>query len=97
MNLRRLALPLVVVVALAAHACAVADGFVFDDGSAITHNPTVTGPLSLARLAHDDFWGRAADAQNSVGTWRPLPTLTFWLDWHAGGGRPAPFHAMNLI
>lgn len=97
MNARRLALPLVAAAALVAHAASLADGFVFDDGAAVTHNPVVTGPLSLTTLLRRDFWGRPAGMRQSVGTWRPLPTLDFWLDWRVGGGRAWPFHAGNLL
>lgn len=94
---RRLGLALLAALAVGAHAASLGNGFVFDDPAAVLRNPTVTGPLSLDRLAHHDFWGRARDAADSVGTWRPLPTLTFWLDWRLGGGRPWPFHAGNVL
>jgi tetratricopeptide (TPR) repeat protein len=93
----KLRLALIVALALAAHVTSVADGFVFDDASALVNNPSVTGPLSLERLAHHDFWGRAHTDPTSIGTWRPLPTLSFWIDWHAGGGRPWLFHAVNIV
>jgi protein O-mannosyl-transferase len=94
-NVRRLGI--VVALAVAAHATSIGNGFVFDDPSAVVSNPSVVGPLSLDRLLHHDFWGRARTDPQSVGTWRPLPTLSFWIDWHLGGGRAWPFHAVNVV
>jgi tetratricopeptide (TPR) repeat protein len=91
---RRLA-ALVVAVALASHITALADGFVFDDTAAITTNPLVQEPSPWRGLVHSDFWGRSG--ATGVGTWRPLVTLSFWVDQHLGGGGPFAFHCSNLL
>src|SRR5207249_2696768 len=84
-RLPRWGLPLVAVVAVAAHATSLGDGFVFDDARAIVGNPSVQEPLSTA-LVTRDFWGERG--VRAVGTWRPLVTLDFWIDRKLGGGAP---------
>ncbi|MFO0609875.1 MAG: hypothetical protein U0324_42345 [Polyangiales bacterium] len=86
----------VAALALAAYHNAPACGFVFDDHAAVLRNEVVTGPLSLARIAASDFWGRTT-ASRFVETWRPLTSLTLALDWHLAGGRPWLFHLTNVL
>jgi tetratricopeptide (TPR) repeat protein len=82
-------------VALGAHARSLGAGFVFDDTTAVLRNPTVQGPLSPRRLLATDFWG--APAGHGTGTWRPLASLSFWIDRHVGGGAAWIFHLDNLV
>ncbi len=86
---------LVVLAALLAHLRSVTCGFVYDDPYAILGNPVVQGAFDPGLLLARDFWGLAPG--EGVGTWRPLPVLTLWLDWHAGGGAPWLFHATNVL
>jgi Flp pilus assembly protein TadD len=88
---------LVGVVAVAAHAAALGGGFVQDDHPAVVGNPAVHGALDPATLLGRDFWGQPPGSPGAVGTYRPLPALTFWLDWHLGGGAPWVFHLTNLL
>jgi tetratricopeptide (TPR) repeat protein len=83
--------------AIAAHAASIPNDFAYDDYSAITRNRSVTGPLSVEHVLRRDFWGRSTSDPAAVGTWRPLTTLTFWMSWHMGGGRPWVFHATNVL
>jgi tetratricopeptide (TPR) repeat protein len=80
--------------ALAAHAAALGNGFVFDDARAIVENPVVQGPASWALVTHD-FWGRRG--AETVGTWRPLVTASFFVDRQIGGGAAWPFHVENWL
>jgi hypothetical protein len=85
----------VVAIALLAHARSLGAGFVYDDAFAVVDNPVVRGNLDLVQLLGRDFWGQPPGA--GVGTWRPLPVLSFWLDWRTGGGAPWAFHLGNLL
>jgi tetratricopeptide (TPR) repeat protein len=86
---------LVLAVALAAHARSLGGGFVYDDAKAILENPVVTGPFDPTAFVRRDFWGLEPGA--GVASWRPLPVLTFWVDWRTGGGGPFTFHLTNLV
>jgi hypothetical protein len=84
------------VVALGAlpYASSVTFGFALDDDFAVVGHRGVHGALSATDLLLRDFWGRSF--MDTIGSWRPMTTLTYWLDWHAGGGRPWVFHATNV-
>lgn len=71
-------------------------GFAHDDDAALREHPAVTGALPLTRVFALDFWGHDARRGPSIGTWRPLTTATFALDWRIGGGTPRAFHRTNL-
>jgi tetratricopeptide (TPR) repeat protein len=90
--------PLLAIVAVAAIAfgAATRDGFVFDDQGAVLDSEVVRGPFSPGALLGTDFWGGPASALR-VGTWRPLVVLSFWIDWHLGGGAPWIFHLDNVL
>jgi hypothetical protein len=85
------------VVALGAlpYVSSVTFGFALDDGFAVVGHRGVHGPLSAIDLLLRDFWGRSF--MDTIGSWRPTTTLTYWLDWHAGGGLPWVFHATNVV
>lgn len=70
-------------------------GFTFDDQVTILDQPAVTGPLSLRALLFRDYWG--APFGRGPGTFRPVVTASFWLDWHVGGGKPWVFHLVNIL
>jgi hypothetical protein len=85
------------VVALAAgapYASSVGFGFALDDEFAVTGHRGVCGPLSATDLLLRDFWGRSF--MDTIGSWRPTTTFTYWVDWHLGAGRPWVFHATNV-
>lgn len=90
--LHRAAALFVVILALAAHARSLGGGFVYDDPLAIAGNPVVTGPFAPTAFFTHDYWGGHA-----VGTWRPLPLFTLWLDWRSGSGSAWTFHFTNLL
>jgi hypothetical protein len=89
-----LGLGAVVLAACAPFASSVGFGFTFDDANTILTHPGVRGPLSADDLLLRDFWGKSF--VNTIGSWRPVVTFTYWLDWHLAHGRPWIFHAENL-
>jgi len=76
------------------YASSVGFGFALDDGFAVTGHRGVHGPLSATDLLLRDFWGRSF--MDTIGSWRPTTTITYWIDWHLGAGRPWVFHATNV-
>lgn len=86
---------LLVALAVAAHAVTVGADFVLDDKAAILSNPVVQGDVDPMAAWTRDYWGRPA--HEGVATWRPVPVLSFWLDWRLGGGAPWAFHSTNVL
>ena len=76
-----------------AYAASMSGSLIGDDLGAIVENRVVTGHLPWTEALRRDFWGRARDL---TGTFRPLVTLWFRLDWRLAGGAPWLFHAVSL-
>lgn len=89
-------LALVVLIATLVYSGSLGGDLVFDDLHTIRGHVGVTGPLSARAIFLRDFWGEPVTSPVSLGSYRPIATLTFWLDHHLGGGRPLAFHATNL-
>ena len=70
-------------------------GFTFDDAHSVRGHVGVHGPLSFRNIFLRDYWGFAFE--ETAGSWRPVATLSYWVDWHVGGGAPWVFHVTNLI
>lgn len=69
-------------------------GFVRDDRELFADNPFVRAHGYLWMLLSSDFWSSSgADS----GLWRPLVTLSYWVDGRLGGWLPAWFHTVNLL
>jgi len=85
----------IIVLGVSIYLSTLAAGFTYDDIQTILNNQTVRGPFSVEKLLLRDFWGRSFE--QTIGTWRPVATLSFWLDWHLAEGHPLPFHVTNLI
>jgi len=83
---------LVLAVALAASATSLVNGFVYDDVHVIRDDRRIHTLDSVPTILAAPFWG--SDYRNTA--YRPATTLAFALDWAAGGGRPAVFHATNV-
>ncbi|BDG09037.1 tetratricopeptide repeat protein [Anaeromyxobacter paludicola] len=79
---------------LAAHGLSLAAGFVWDDVHTVQGNPAFAGPGALWRaLGMDDWQGYGLHAR---GVWRPLATLSLFLEHQLFGLRPAGYHAVSL-
>jgi predicted Zn-dependent protease len=68
-------------------------GFVWDDHDLIEYNRLLSAPGGLAQLLLSDFW---AGSDLHTGFWRPLISLSYWLDIRLFGGAAWGFHAMNV-
>src|SRR5438270_2076184 len=62
-----------------------AAGFIWDDESHLTQNPSIVGPLGLA-----DIWTSAS------AVYYPLVLTTFWILHHSVGLTPLPYHVLNV-
>ena len=70
-------------------------GFVVDDHALIANNAALSDWSTLpAALGHDLF--HHSDLRASP-YWRPLVTLTYYIDQAIGGGEPWAFHLSNLL
>lgn len=87
---------IVVVGCVALYAATLGFGFTFDDTRTVVRHAGVQGPLRFSAIFLRDSWGAAFDDASGTGWWRPLPTLTYWIDRHVGGGAAWIFHATNL-
>jgi protein O-mannosyl-transferase len=87
----RRSLLLVVLVALAAAAPSLRDGFVYDDVPVVQRDARVH--RISPRLATLPYW--SGDTEDRI--YRPATTISFALDWAAGRGRPLLFHLTNLL
>ncbi len=67
--------------------------FAWDDFELAVRNPLLAPGSSLAKLLTSDFW---AGTGLHSGFWRPLVSLSYWLDARFFPGDPAGFHAMNI-
>jgi hypothetical protein len=85
----------IIALGVAIFASTLQGGFTFDDVHSIRGHVGVHGPLSFRNIFWRDYWGFAFE--ETAGSWRPVATLTYWVDWHVGGGTPWVFHATNLI
>lgn len=86
---------IVFAVAVCAYAGSIPSGFVFDDRAVITENPVVQGIVPLSELPFRDWFG--LPPAHTIGSYRPLATFEFWVDWRVSSGNPRFFHALNVV
>jgi tetratricopeptide (TPR) repeat protein len=87
-----LALPLLA--SIAAYAIVATGGFVWDDFFLIVNSPLVTGQGSWVEHFSQPFSNNPLQEARSF--FRPLITLSYWLDFRVWGGWPGGFHLTNL-
>ncbi len=90
---RSAAVLLVGVLALAAAATSLGNGFSYDDIHIILNNPAVH---SLSHAGHrllERYW----PPEVGVGLYRPLTILAYALQWAAGAGEPFVFHLTSVV
>jgi hypothetical protein len=78
--------------ALAASATSLANGFAFDDLPIIARDTRIHTLDAPWRFFAQPYWGPPA----RPALYRPLTSLVFALQWRLGGGAPWPFHAVNV-
>jgi hypothetical protein len=88
----RLALPLVLALALASSVTSLWNGFAYDDMWIIVTNERVHSLANWWRFFGQSYW---PPAYNEA-LYRPFAILAFALQWAAGDGAPWPFHLVNV-
>lgn len=81
----------VVLVAVAAYANALGNGFAYDDELIVETNPVVTQG-QWGKIAGGPYW-QPGDGQGTL--FRPLTTAVFTAQWKLWRGDPLGFHAVN--
>jgi hypothetical protein len=92
-RLGRWAAATVAVLALAASAIGIANGFTYDDRYIVELNPTVTTFGAWWRVFAQPYW----PANWGGDGYRPLTILAFKIEHALGGGAPMLFHAVNVL
>ncbi|KAJ1371662.1 hypothetical protein KIN20_033649 [Parelaphostrongylus tenuis] len=71
--------------------------FVFDDSVTVVNNPVVNGKAGIEQMFDADYWGQPIRSPQSHKSYRPLTTLTFWLNYRLHGLWTPPYHIVNII
>jgi len=88
---------LLAVVALAVHARALDAPLLWDDRLLILRSPLVLESQPLWAYFRAPFWNEGEGSDGVRAFFRPLVTLSFRLDFLAGGGSPFAFHLTNVV
>ena len=83
----------VVALALAASVSGLGNDFTYDDRSIILENARVHSLDGWWRMFGEGYW----PPPRSADVYRPLTILFFAVQWMAGGGAPALFHAVSVL
>lgn len=91
--------------AIALYANALGNPFLSDDLALVSGNPTVTQPSAagLLGLWTTDYWqgidseGRVVALGGDRNLYRPVTTLSYWLDAVLAGAQPLRFRLTNLL
>src|ERR1044071_9667058 len=78
--------------AMALYAVTLWGSFVYDDRAVIRDDPRVTEPGRWVEYFKEPYLPGAPDP-----LWRPLPCLTYALQWRIHGGIAWPFHLINIL
>ncbi|MBI5601018.1 MAG: hypothetical protein HY944_05590 [Gemmatimonadetes bacterium] len=82
----------VALLALAASATSLRNGFTYDDRWIIVENGRVHELRALWRYFEESYW----PMKNGAGLYRPLVIVAYTLQWLVGGGSPLVFHLVNV-
>ena len=83
---------LVGAVALAGSITSLRNGFVYDDVPAVAHDARIRSLAHLPSLLTAPYW--QSDMRDRL--YRPVTTVSYAVDWVAGGGRPLAYHLTNV-
>lgn len=82
----------VALLALAASATSLRNGFTYDDRWIIVENGRVHELRALWRYFEESYW----PMKNGAGLYRPLVIFAYTLQWLIGAGSPLVFHLVNV-
>lgn len=83
----------VALLALAASATSLRNGFTYDDRWIILENGRVHEWRALWRYFEESYW----PMKNGAGLYRPLVIMAYTAQWLLGGGSPLVFHLVNVL
>jgi tetratricopeptide (TPR) repeat protein len=84
----------VALLALAVYLPSLGNGFAFDDEGDILENPTVVDASGPIDVLLSPYRGQVPPQRSP---YRPVTSLTLWMNWVAGGDGPAGFHVVNVL
>ncbi|MGH9869503.1 MAG: tetratricopeptide repeat protein [Candidatus Polarisedimenticolia bacterium] len=91
---RPLCMAMAALLALVVHAGVLRGPFLYDDVGEILENERVHSLSNIPALLTTDFWD-AGQGRNPL--YRPLAAVMATVLWVGGGGRPWPYHLLNLL
>lgn len=91
--MRRLAALLCALLACAAYATSLGNGFAYDDQSIVVENAVVTGPASVGQILASPYWG----SRKMGGLYRPFTVATYALNHRVAGLAPFGYHLVNVL
>lgn len=92
-----LLLTVVLVLAASVTIPALSGGFVSDDLGLIVNNPQLAARNPTGLFTHRFASGAVTAYRLNVSYYRPLTSLSFWLDRQLWGLRPFPYHLHNVL
>ncbi|MCH7505407.1 tetratricopeptide repeat protein [PVC group bacterium] len=87
-------------IVFAVYANSLNNQFVYDDTAVIVENHFVRDPANLKDLFTNKYFARSGIGQmtnSGEGSWRPLATLTYFIDYQLWGMRPFGYHLTNVL
>jgi hypothetical protein len=84
------------VVAIAAHAPALGNGYVLDDGDLLTENQNVKSPSGLFDVLTGGLFA-GSESQKNVPYFRPISGLAYWSSYRLMGSHAPGQHGLNVI
>ena len=79
---------------LLSYANAVPGGFTYDDKAIVRDNPRIRTPDRVDEVFTTQYFG----GERGIGTaYRPVLLLSYAVQWWIHGGKPAAFHAVNVL
>jgi protein O-mannosyl-transferase len=70
---------------------------VWDDLQLVSHDPAASGWAGLWRALSSTFWGAYGRAQAQADFYRPVASVSLWLDRAFWGGRVPGFHLTGVL
>lgn len=84
---------IVALLAIAASATSLRNGFTYDDRWIIVENGRVHGLRALWHYFEESYW----PMKSGAALYRPLIIVTYAAQWTLGGGSPLIFHMVNVL
>jgi len=80
--------------ALVVYLPSLGNGFAFDDEGDIRENPTIVDASGPMDVLLSPYRGQVPPQRSP---YRPVTSLSLWMNWVAGGDGPVAFHAVNVL